>query len=227
MIFTSGGTEADNLAVKGMYWKRHSADPARRRILVSSIEHHAVEETCEWLETYQGAVIEWIPVDEQGLVHPDTVRELIAKNPADVALVTVMWANNEVGTIQPIAEIAQLAAEYGIPMHSDAVQAFGAVPVNFRESQVTTLAISGHKNWWAYGGGSPHRHPLRRYDARPARRRSGTFGAFRHHRRPPPLQVLPRQPRTSQRTWRKRPNVSQPYATNWYRASERSSRKHI
>ena len=180
VIFTSGGTEADNLAVKGMYWKRHSADPARRRILVSSIEHHAVEETCEWLETHQGAVIEWIPVDAQGLVHPDTVRELIAKNPADVALVTVMWANNEVGTIQPIAEIAQLAAEYGIPMHSDAVQAFGAVPVNFRESQVTTLAISGHK----IGGGSPHRHPLRRYDARPARRRSGTFSAFRHHRRP-------------------------------------------
>ena len=145
VIFTSGGTEADNLAVKGMYWKRHSADPARRRILVSRIEHHAVEETCEWLETHQGAVIEWIPVDAQGLVHPDTVRELIAKNPADVALVTVMWANNEVGTIQPIAEIAQLAAEYGIPVHSDAVQAFGAVPVNFRESQVTTLAISGHK----------------------------------------------------------------------------------
>lgn len=81
VIFTSGGTEADNLAVKGMYWKRHSADPARRRILVSSIEHHAVEETCEWLETHQGAVIEWIPVDAQGLVHPDTVRELIAKNP--------------------------------------------------------------------------------------------------------------------------------------------------
>ena len=97
---------------------------------------------------------------------------------------TVMWANNEVGTIQPIAEIAQLAAEYGIPMHSDAVQAFGAVPVNFRESQVTTLAISGHKIGGPMGGGSPHRHPLRRYDARPARRRSGTFGAFRHHRRP-------------------------------------------
>ena len=145
VIFTSGGTEADNLAVKGMYWKRHSADPARRRILVSSIEHHAVEETCEWLETHQGAVIEWIPVDAQGLVHPDTVRELIAKNPADVALVTVMWANNEVGTVQPIPEIAAIAAEYGIPVHSDAVQAFGAVPIDFHASGVATLAISGHK----------------------------------------------------------------------------------
>ena len=145
VIFTSGGTEADNLAVKGMYWKRHSADPVRRRILVSSIEHHAVEETCEWLETHQGAVIEWIPVDAQGLVHPDTVRELIAKNPADVALVTVMWANNEVGTVQPIPEIAAIAAEYGIPVHSDAVQAFGAVPIDFHASGVATLAISGHK----------------------------------------------------------------------------------
>ena len=145
VIFTSGGTEADNLAVKGMYWKRHSADPARRRILVSSIEHHAVEETCEWLETHQGAVIEWIPVDAQGLVHPDTVRELIAKNPADVALVTVMWANNEVGTVQPIPEIAAIAAEYGIPVHSDAVQAFGAIPIDFHASGVATLAISGHK----------------------------------------------------------------------------------
>ncbi|MDO4884216.1 MAG: cysteine desulfurase family protein [Rothia sp. (in: high G+C Gram-positive bacteria)] len=145
VIFTSGGTEADNLAIKGMYWKRHNTNPARRRILVSSIEHHAVEEACEWLEAHQGAVIEWIPVDAQGLINPKTVRELINKNPADIALITVMWANNEVGTVQPIADIAQIAAEYDIPMHSDAVQAFGAVPVNFRDSQVATLAISGHK----------------------------------------------------------------------------------
>lgn len=145
VIFTSGGTEADNLAIKGMYWKRHEADNTRRRILVSSVEHHAVEETCEWLEQAAGAVIDWIPVDEQGLVNPQTVRALIEKNPYDVALVTVMWANNEVGTVQPVAQIAATAAEYGIPMHSDAVQAFGAVPINFRDSGVSTLAISGHK----------------------------------------------------------------------------------
>lgn len=145
VIFTSGGTEADNLAVKGIYWKRREEDPQRTRILVSSIEHHAVEETCEWLEKAEGAQLEWIPVDEYGSVNPQTVRELIEKNPEDVALVTVMWANNEVGTVQPIPEIAAIAAEYGIPVHSDAVQAFGAIPIDFRASKVATLAISGHK----------------------------------------------------------------------------------
>lgn len=145
VIFTSGGTEADNLAVKGIYWKRREEDPQRTRILVSSIEHHAVEDTCEWLEKAEGAHIEWIPVDERGRVDPQTVRELIEKNPDDVALVTVMWANNEVGTVQPIPEIAAIVAEYGIPMHSDAVQAFGAVPIDFHASGTTTLAISGHK----------------------------------------------------------------------------------
>ena len=145
VIFTSGGTEADNLAVKGIYWKRREEDPQRTRILVSSIEHHAVEETCEWLEKAEGAQLEWIPVDEHGSVNPQTVRELIEKNPEDVALVTVMWANNEVGTVQPIPEIAAITAEYGIPVHSDAVQAFGAVPIDFHASGVATLAISGHK----------------------------------------------------------------------------------
>ena len=145
VIFTSGGTESDNLAVKGIYWKRREEDPQRTRILVSSIEHHAVEETCEWLEKAESARIEWIPVDERGRVNPQTVRELIEKNPEDVALVTVMWANNEVGTVQPIPEIAAIAAEYGIPVHSDAVQAFGAVPIDFHTSGVATLAISGHK----------------------------------------------------------------------------------
>ena len=145
VIFPSGGTEADNLAVKGIYWKRREEDPQRTRILVSSIEHHAVEETCEWLEKAEGAQLEWIPVDEHGSVNPQTVRELIEKNPEDVALVTVMWANNEVGTVQPIPEIAAIAAEYGIPVHSDAVQAFGAVPIDFHASGVATLAISGHK----------------------------------------------------------------------------------
>ena len=145
VIFTSGGTEADNLAVKGIYWKRREEDPQRTRILVSSIEHHAVEETCEWLEKAEGAQLEWIPVDAHGSVNPQTVRELIEKNPEDVALVTVMWANNEVGTVQPIPEIAAIAAEYGIPVHSDAVQEFGAVPIDFHTSGVATLAISGHK----------------------------------------------------------------------------------
>ena len=145
VIFTSGGTEADNQAIKGMYFKRRAADPARTRLIVSSIEHHAVEETAEWLHKEQGAQLDWIPVDSTGTVNSETVRELIERNPADVALVTVMWANNEVGSIQPVAQIAAIAAEYGIPVHTDAVQAFGAVPINFRESGVATMAISAHK----------------------------------------------------------------------------------
>jgi len=95
-----------------------------------------------------------MPVDSQGLVDPESVRELIAQNPADVALVTVMWANNEVGTVQPIQDIAAIASEYGIPMHTDAVQAFGAVPVNFRNSGVDTMAISGHKIGGSMGIGA-------------------------------------------------------------------------
>lgn len=145
VIFTSGGTEADNLAVKGLYWKRRETNPAARRILVSAVEHHAVSDAVEWLEAHEQAVVEWIPVDSQGLVSVETVRELVEKDPDSIALLTVMWANNEMGAIQPIEEIASLAAEYDIPMHTDAVQAFGAIPLNFRESGVTTMAISGHK----------------------------------------------------------------------------------
>lgn len=145
VIFTSGGTEADNLAVKGLYWYRHEQNPRARRILISSIEHHAVSEAAEFLEKHEGATIEWIPVDNEGIVAPQIVRDLIADDPDSVALIAVMWANNEVGSIQPIHEIATIAETFGIPLHTDAVQAFGAVPLNFRESGVDTLAISAHK----------------------------------------------------------------------------------
>lgn len=143
VIFTSGGTEADNLAVKGLYWKRSQA--GARKILVSSIEHHAVSDAVEWLEKHEGAQVHWLGVDERGLVDVEEVRSLVEADPSSVALLTVMWANNEMGALQPIQELAALAADHGIPFHTDAVQAFGAVPVNFRESGATTLAISGHK----------------------------------------------------------------------------------
>lgn len=145
VIFTSGGTEADNLAVKGLYWQRRQTHPQARRILISAIEHHAVSETAEFLEQYEEAELEWIPVDAEGLVNPQTVRELIEKDSEGVALVAVMWANNEVGAVQPIAEIAAITREFDIPLHTDAVQAFCAVPVNFRESGASTMAISAHK----------------------------------------------------------------------------------
>lgn len=145
VIFTSGGTEADNLAIKGLFWKRQQQNPKLKRILVSAIEHHAVSEAAEFLEKHHGAQLEWIPVDSQGTVNPHSVRELIENDPESVALITVMWANNEVGSIQPIKEIAAIANEFGIPMHTDAVQAFCAVPLNFKASGVSTMAISAHK----------------------------------------------------------------------------------
>ncbi len=145
VIFTSGGTEADNLAVKGLYWARRDADPRRTRVLCSSVEHHAVMDTVEWLERHEGAEVVWLPCDEGGATSAEAVRAELAKAPESVALVTVMWANNEIGTIQPIQEIVEAAAHYGVPVHSDAVQAFGHVPVDFAASGLATMAVSGHK----------------------------------------------------------------------------------
>ncbi|NVM97523.1 cysteine desulfurase family protein [Arthrobacter sp. SDTb3-6] len=146
VIFTSGGTEADNLAVKGLFWSRRDADPRRTRILVSTVEHAAVQDTVEWLERSEGAEAVWLPVDETGTLDLAALKRELDDGGADsVALVTCMWANNEVGTIQPIAGVVALAAAHGIPVHSDAVQAFGAVPLNFKDSGLAAVSISGHK----------------------------------------------------------------------------------
>ncbi|GLW62502.1 cysteine desulfurase [Actinomadura rubrobrunea] len=144
VVFTSGGTEADNLAVKGVYWARRAADPNRTRVLAGAVEHHAVLDAVRWLAEHQGAEVEWLPVDELGRVSPDTLRAALDKAD-DVALVTVMWANNEVGTVQPIAELAAVAREHGVPFHTDAVQAAGQLPVSFAASGVQALTLSGHK----------------------------------------------------------------------------------
>ncbi|WAP52722.1 cysteine desulfurase family protein [Arthrobacter sp. ATA002] len=145
IIFTSGGTEADNLAVKGLYWSRRDADPARTRILCSPIEHHAVLDTVQWLEKHEGATVVWLPVDADGVVSLDAIRAELEAHAGTTALLTVMWANNEVGTVQDIPAITALAHEYGVPVHTDAVQAFGALPVDFRAAGVDTMAVSGHK----------------------------------------------------------------------------------
>ncbi|GAB2329636.1 cysteine desulfurase family protein [Streptomyces variabilis] len=154
IVFTSGGTEADNLAVKGLYWARRDADPARTRVLASPVEHHAVLDAVDWLATHEGATVEYLPVDAHGRVHPDALREAVARNPDDVALATVMWANNEIGTILPITELVSVVAEFGIPLHSDAVQAFGQVPVDFAASGLAAMAVSGHKIGGPYGIGA-------------------------------------------------------------------------
>ncbi|MBP2215910.1 cysteine desulfurase family protein [Arthrobacter sp. CAN_C5] len=145
VIFTSGGTEADNLAVKGLYWARRSADPRRRRILCSTIEHPAVQDTVEWLARHEGAVVTWLPVGADGIVSLDALQGELDDDPASIALITVMWANNEVGAVQPIRLITEAAAAHGIPVHSDAVQAFGSLPVSFAESGLATMAVSAHK----------------------------------------------------------------------------------
>ncbi|MBB2913912.1 cysteine desulfurase [Streptosporangium becharense] len=143
VVFTSGGTEADNLAVKGLYWARRARGATR--ILTSAVEHHAALDPAHWLADHQEAVVELLPVDELGRVHPRTLREAVERDPDGVALVSVMWANNEVGTVQPVRELAAIAREHGIPFHSDAVQAVGQLPVTFADSGVDALTISGHK----------------------------------------------------------------------------------
>lgn len=154
VVFTSGGTEADNLAVKGLYWARRDADPARTRVLASPVEHHAVLDAVHWLGEHEGATVEYLPVDSYGRVHPDVLREAIARNPDDVALVTVMWANNEIGTVMAVRELADVTAEFGIPLHADAVQAFGQVPVDFTASGLAAMTVSGHKIGGPYGIGA-------------------------------------------------------------------------
>ncbi|MEU9580412.1 cysteine desulfurase family protein [Streptomyces chilikensis] len=154
VVFTSGGTEADNLAVKGLYWSRRDADPARTRVLASPVEHHAVLDAVHWLAEHEGATVEYLPVDAHGRVHADALREAIARNPDDVALATVMWANNEIGTLMPVRALADAAAEYGVPLHADAVQAFGQVPLSFEGSGLAAATVSGHKIGGPYGIGA-------------------------------------------------------------------------
>jgi len=153
VIFTAGGTESDNLAVKGIYWARRDADARRRRIVTTPVEHHAVLDAVEWLAEHEGADVTWLPVEEDGSVSPSALRDALAEHD-DVALVTVMWANNEVGTIMPIAKLAAIAAEFDIPMHSDAVQAVGQVPVDFKASGLSAMSIGAHKFGGPTGAGA-------------------------------------------------------------------------
>ncbi len=170
VIFTSGGTEADNLAVKGLYWARQNGTAGktarppgraggtplwpRRRVLASPVEHHAVLDSVHWLASHEQAEEGWLPVDATGTVHPAALAEAIAADPDTVALVTVMWANNEVGTVQPVTELASVAREYGVPFHTDAVQAVGQLPASFAASGADAMTITGHKFGGPVGAGA-------------------------------------------------------------------------
>ena len=143
VIFTSGGTEANNLALKGFTWAGRAE--GRDRVIVSAIEHHAVLDPVDWLLEHEGVDLTIVPVDGSGLLEVKFLQDAIADSPASVALISVMAANNEVGTIQPITEVVAAAAEHGLRVHSDAVQAAGHLPVDFAASGLDALTITGHK----------------------------------------------------------------------------------
>jgi len=145
IVFTGGGTESDNLAIKGTFWARRDADPRRVRLLVSSIEHHAVLDCVDFLVAHEGAKVTWLDCDALGFVAPESVRAAIQQDPESVALVSVMWANNEVGTVQDVAAITRVAHDFGIPVHTDAIQAFGHLHLNFAASGVDLLSLNAHK----------------------------------------------------------------------------------
>jgi cysteine desulfurase len=144
VIFTAGGTESDNLAVKGIYWARRDAEPRHRRIITTAVEHHAVLDSVNWLVEHENAEVTWLPTAADGSVSGAALRDALQRHD-DVALVSVMWANNEVGTIMPIAELAAIAAEFDVPMHSDAVQAVGQLPVDFTASTLAAMSVAAHK----------------------------------------------------------------------------------
>ncbi|PRY58304.1 cysteine desulfurase family protein [Glycomyces artemisiae] len=143
VIFTGSGTEADNLAVKGIHWARRA--DGRNRVVTTAIEHHAVADAVAWLGDHEKADVTELPVDKIGRIDTAVLAALLDERAAEITVVTCMWANNEVGTVQPVADIAALAAAHGIPVHTDAIQAVGHVPVDFAASGAAALTLSGHK----------------------------------------------------------------------------------
>jgi cysteine desulfurase len=145
VVLATGGTEGDNLAVKGLYWARRAQDPRRTRVVVSAVEHHAVLDAAEWLASHEGATLVVLPVDAIGRVTPEALRAELAAHGDETAVISVMWANNEVGTVNDVRGLAEVAHEFGVPLHTDAVQAVGSLPVDFAASGADALSLTGHK----------------------------------------------------------------------------------
>ena len=163
VVFTSGGTESDNLALQGTFAARRDGDPRRTRVLVSTVEHHAVLDCVDFLAAHEGAKVTWLEADDLGRVAPDTVRAALAADPGSAAIVSVMWANNEVGTVQDIAGIAAAAKEFAVPVHTDAVQAVGHLPVDIAAVDVNLASLTAHKLGGPVGVGAlvvKRDHPL-------------------------------------------------------------------
>ena len=154
VIFTSGGTESDNLAIKGLYWQRKAEDEKRNIIISAGTEHHAVIDPIEWLEKHDGAEILWLPIDSEGVLDLEFLSTFLAEQGERVALITLMWANNETGVITDIPRITAMAKQYGIPVHSDAIAAFGHMPLSFKDSGLAAMSISAHKIGGPVGAGA-------------------------------------------------------------------------
>ncbi|HEY9469402.1 MAG TPA: cysteine desulfurase family protein, partial [Propionibacteriaceae bacterium] len=149
VIFTSGGTESDNLAIKGAFWA--GSESGRRGVVTSMIEHHAVLDSVAWLGRSANAGVSYVAVDSDGLLDISALSSTVG---SDTALISMMWANNEVGTMQPIRQITELAAEHGAISHSDAVQAVGHIDVDFAASGLDLLSFTAHKLGGPYGIGA-------------------------------------------------------------------------
>ena len=148
VIFTGGGTESDNLAIKGAFWS--GVESGRRRLVTSTVEHHAVLDSVGWLGRSDSAGVSYVPVDSAGRLDIAALNSAVG---SDTALVSIMWANNEVGTLQPVRQIAELSAERGAISHSDAVQAVGHIEVDFGASELDLLSFTAHKLGGPYGIG--------------------------------------------------------------------------
>ena len=144
VIFTSGGTESDNLAIKGLYWASINENPERNIIISAYTEHHAVIDPIEWLETYQGAKVHWLKVDERGVVDLDELAIFLDDHRGRVAVISLMWSNNETGVLTDLRRVVDLAKIHSIPVHTDAVAAFGHTDVNFFPG-LTAMSLSAHK----------------------------------------------------------------------------------
>ena len=144
VIFTSGGTESDNLAIKGLYWEAVNKNPDQNIIVSAYTEHHAVIDPIEWLEKYQGAQVHWLKVDERGVVDLDELEQFVSESKDKIALITLMWSNNETGVLTDLRRVVEIAKPNNIPVHTDAVAAFGHTDVSFFPG-LAAMSLSAHK----------------------------------------------------------------------------------
>jgi cysteine desulfurase len=183
VIFTGSGTEADNLAIKGIFWQRRLEDNRRNIVVISAIEHHAVLDPARWLAEFDGAELIEIPVDGQGFIDLAFLNDLVVRRGDEIALISIMHSNNEIGTLQPISDVVAIAEKKEIPVHTDAIQSLGKVELSFSELGVFAMTLSAHKIGGPVGVGAlilrkgTEITPLLHGGGQEREIRSGTFNA--------------------------------------------------